>query len=93
MSSASDDDVSMLLQQWHETKEAISELESKLEKYKKLAGRIMSKKDTNVISDSKFVLKRRDLSKETIGKKDLPIEIWKKYSNKIEYKAYYLTEK
>ena len=91
-SSINDDDISMLLKQWNETKEVMSELELKMEKYKRLANRIMYMKDTNVLSDDKFTLKRKELSRETLSKKDLPIEIWNKYSNKVKYNAYYLKD-
>jgi hypothetical protein len=93
MSRANEDDISLLLEQWYETKESISELEVKMEKYKKLAGRIMCKKDTNTISSDRYVLKKRDLSRETISKKDLPLDIWKNYCNKIDYSAFYISKK
>lgn len=93
MSNSNDEDISILLKQWDETRETISELEKKMEKYKRLASRFMLKKNTTELVYGKYVLKQKKLSRETISKKDLPKDIWKMYSKNIEYDAYYLRKK
>jgi hypothetical protein len=86
-------DLSKFLQKWIETKNKISELEKNIEKYKRVANRIMEQQQNNTISNDYFTLRRKEMSRTTISKKDVPIEIWNKYSRPCNYKAYYLSEK
>jgi hypothetical protein len=86
-------DLSKLLQKWTETKKKIAELEKNIEKYKRVANRVMEEQGNNTISNDYFTLRRKEMSRTTISKKDVPIEIWNKYSQPCKYKAYYLSEK
>ena len=86
-------DLSNLLQKWTETKNKIAELEKNIEKYKRVANRVMEQQGNNTISNDYFTLRRKEMSRTTISKKDVPIEIWNKYSQPCKYKAYYLSEK
>jgi hypothetical protein len=86
-------DISTLLQKWSETKAEIIELEKKIDKYKRLASKIMDKNGDNTINSLEYKLIRKEMSRTTISKKDVPKEIWNKYSRNSIYTAYYLTEK
>lgn len=86
-------DLSKFLQKWIETKNKIAELEKNIEKYKRIANRIMEQQENNTISNDYFTLRRKEMSRTTISKKDVPIEIWNKYSRPCKYKAYYFSEK
>jgi hypothetical protein len=86
------DDMSNLLEHWAETKEKITQLEKDLEKYKRLAARIMSREDSNIIKNNFYTLKRRELFRETLSKQDVPDEIWRKYSKSHSYSAFYLSK-
>jgi hypothetical protein len=86
-------DLSKLLQKWTEAKNKIAELEKNIEKYKRVANSVMEEQGNNTISNDYFTLRRKEMSRTTISKKDVPIEIWNKYSKPCKYKAYYLTEK
>lgn len=91
MSSVSDDKLSLLLEKWHETKKQIAELEAKCEKYKIIADKILDYKDTNILTDKYFILRRREIKRNTVSKKDLPADIWNRYSKETSYTSYYLT--
>jgi hypothetical protein len=93
MSKISKEDISIVLDKWYETKKEISELEKKLEKYKKIVDKYFDYNDINSISDNNFVLKRKEIIKNTVSKKDLPTEIWNKYSKESKYNSYYLVLK
>jgi len=93
MSHSTSNDISNLLDHWMKTKKQISELELSLTKYKKLATKIMSKNNTDIIDSDDYILKKRTLSKKTLCKDDVPHEIWEKYSKTITYSAYYLSKK
>jgi hypothetical protein len=81
-----------LLEKWYDAKQQISELEDKIEKYKKIADNIMDHKNTDTLSCDKYTLSKKDMNKTSISKKDLPIEIWEKYSKESFYSAFYLSK-
>ena len=53
----------------------------------------MDQKGDNTITTTEYKLSRKEISRTTIAKKDVPKEIWKKYARTCTYTAYYLTEK
>jgi hypothetical protein len=93
MSKITDDDISNLLNQWYDAKDEISKLEKSIDKYKKLADKIMNSNDTNIIKSGEYTLRKSDISKMTISKRDVPENVWEKYAKKCSYPAYYLTKK
>lgn len=87
------DDIDNLLNKWYDAKQEISILEKKIEKYKKLAESIMDSKNTDNLSNSLYVLQRRDMNRTSIGKKDLPLELWNKYAKESFFNAFYISKK
>ena len=83
-------DINILLEKWYTTKQQIQKLESNLEKYKKAADRLMNKKDTNQLVSSEYSLKRRENSRLSISRNDVPTDIWNKYSKRSNYKSFYI---
>lgn len=93
MSKITKSDMSVILDKWYETKIQICELEKKLEKYKKIADKYFDYNDINSISDNYFMLKRKEITKHTVSKKNLPKDIWNKYAQASTYTSYYLIPK
>ena len=85
-------DIENLLNKWYEAKQEISMLEKKIEKYKEVADSIMNKTNSDVLSSSKYSLSKREMNKTTIGKKDLPEDIWNRYSKETFYNAFYISK-
>ena len=83
-------DIDTLLEKYNDAKEQISILEKKLEKYKKYAEHIMDNEDKDEISNLKFSLTRRNMSRTTLSKDDIPKDIWNKYARNINYPMYIL---
>jgi hypothetical protein len=80
------------LQNWNEAKIKISELERKCERYKRLADKVMDHKGVDVIKAGNITVKRKEISRSSVSKSDLPTALWDRYSKKSSYVAYYLTE-
>ena len=87
------DDIENLLNKWYSAKQELSQLEKKIEKYKVLAENLMNKENTDEISSDNYILKRKELNRTTIGKKDLPEDIWERYSKELFYNAFYISKK
>jgi len=87
------DDIENLLNKWYSAKQELSQLEKKIEKYKVLAENLMNKENTDEIASDNYILKRKELNRTTIGKKDLPEDIWDRYSKELFYNAFYISKK
>lgn len=85
-------DIKKLLEHWFEAKNEIIKLEKKIEKYKCVANRVMNQQNTNILTDNNIKLKRKEISRTTISKQDVPKDMWNKYARSCSYKAYYLSE-
>jgi hypothetical protein len=86
-------DTETLLDKWYDAKQEIAILEKKIDKYKKAAENIMNESNSDVLSSSKYYLSRREMNKTTIGKKDLPEDIWNRFSKETFYNAFYISKK
>ena len=87
------DDIENLLSKWHEAKQEISILEKKIEKSKSIATNLMDKENIDTITSNNFVLNRREQNRMTIGKKDLPEDIWNRYCKELFYNVFYISKK
>ena len=86
-------DIKNLIQKWADAKTEIAELEKKINKYKRLVDRFMDEKGSNTVTSSDYTLRRKEMSRATISKKNVPKKIWDEYSKSSTYKAYYLSKK
>lgn len=84
------EDLDELLEAWYKVKSEIAYLERKCEKYKKYCETILDKKEIDILTGTKYVLKRTTTTRTSISKKDLPRDIWVKYSTKTSFNAYFL---
>jgi hypothetical protein len=88
-----EDDIENLLNKWYNAKQELFQLEKKIEKYKVLAENLMNKENIDVIKSEKYILQRKEMNRTTIGKKDLPEDIWNRYSKELFYNAFYISKK
>ena len=88
-----EDDIENLLSKWYNAKQELFQLEKKIEKYKVLAENLMNKENIDVIKSEKYILQRKEMNRTTIGKKDLPEDIWNRYSKELFYNAFYISKK
>lgn len=87
------EELDALLHRWSETKSKLKELETKCEKYKKLADKMMRKNNSNALTGSKYTVSKREITKTTISKQSVPPNIWEKYHTRVSYPAFYLQKK
>lgn len=88
-----EDDIENLLSKWYNAKQELFQLEKKIEKYKVLAENLMNKENIDVIKSEKYILQRKEMNRTSIGKKDLPEDIWNRYSKELFYNAFYISKK
>jgi len=83
-------DINTLLEEWSKAKQQIIKLEGKIAKYKKATMRIMRKNGDNIVSGFNLVVTKRDITRSTICKDNVPPNIWEQYSKSTTYPVYYL---
>ena len=81
-----------LLQKWMESKQEMTRLQKKCDKYKKVAGKIMNEEGIKSFSSGGLKVSKRTQTREQVTKKSLPKDLWDRYSTSTIYDAYYLTE-
>ena len=87
-----DDNVNTLLEKWFLAKQQINDLESKIDKYKKIAENIMDHRMSDEIKNDKYILQKKDINRTSISKNDLPPDIWNKYCKENFYSAFYISK-
>jgi hypothetical protein len=84
------------LSKYIETKNKLKELEKKTEKYNKMIQEYMTKENMNYLihehDNQKYKFKKSIVSRDTISKKDLPLDIWDKYSKSSSYVMLHLSK-
>lgn len=86
------EEINDFLHRWHHVKEQIAVLEKKLDNYKKYATKIMNEQNTEILTGDEFTLTKKELTKRTIGKNDLPLDLYLQYSKVCSYESFYLTQ-
>jgi|MDTG01.4.fsa_nt_gb hypothetical protein len=87
------EDIETLLDEWWNAKEEISLLKTKIEKYKKLATKIMKKRDVNSLASSSLQLRRKTQKTSRMLKGNVPTPVWDQYAVRTSHKAFYLTRR
>lgn len=84
--------LSETITKWIETKQRLSELEKKHEKYRSIIQSAMEKDNLSELQHTdkadpskKYVIKKSTLHRETISKNDIPVHLWEQYHKTSSY--------
>ena len=86
------EEINLLLDRWFQLKDEISNMETKLEKCKIIVENFMNKNNTNAITNGKVTVSRKDITRTSVSKKDLPEEVFIKYAKDISYTAFHISK-
>ena len=89
-SDISDDKLEDLMREWSKVKRQLYEIEEREKSIKSLVADIMNEKDTESIYTDNYKVTKKIQQRSTVSQKDLPEEIWKKYSKVSTFPVYYL---
>lgn len=93
MSESDKDRIKKYVEDWHKYKTVISEFEMKMEQAKKKVIDYMKDNDSATLYTDDFIIKSTQQTRESISKKDLPEDIWKKYAKENKFYTYKITQK
>lgn len=80
------------LRKWDEAKRKMEILEEKVKKYKNIVSKEMNRKELDKLSADGFVVKRRRNTRTYLTKENVPDSIWKEYSTRLSYDAFFLSK-
>ncbi|MDD4931764.1 MAG: hypothetical protein PHG66_06510 [Candidatus Colwellbacteria bacterium] len=89
-SSISDERLDDLMKEWSKVKRNISELEDREKSIKALVTDIMKDENVDSLYTDSYNVVRKIQKRSTVSQKDLPEEIWRKYSKTSEFPVFYL---
>jgi len=77
---------------WYACKNKISELNKQCENAKNHVENYMITNNKNKLEYKGIIIKRRKGKRKVIIKKNIPIDIWNRYSNDIEYEIFTISK-
>jgi len=92
----SEDSVSKIkeaVEEWYKAKEKVAFYEKQSEKFKQQVIEYMKNKEVETIVTTNYIVSKKSMSRDSLSKKDVPDDLWKKYAKNISYDAYYIKEK
>lgn len=85
-------DIENTLRKWDEARKKIEILEEKLKKYKTEIAKEMNRKDVDRLSAGGYTVTRRRNTRSYLSKDSVPADIWKEYSTRSSYDAFFLNK-
>lgn len=82
-----------ILSKWDNTKKKLEILESRISKYKSKVSKEMNSRGVDTITSGNYTVNRRRNTRTYITKENLPEDIWKKYSTRCSYDAFFIKSK
>jgi hypothetical protein len=85
--------ISETLEKWYDIKKEIVTLEKKQEKYKEVVNSYLTRKQQSSVETETFSVSRRNNTRETVSKKDIPLDLWKRVCNRSTYQSLILKKR
>lgn len=86
-------DIGKTLHKWYDAKKELEHLEEKVKNYKLQITKEMNKRETDKLSENGYTVTRRRNTRTYITKESMPSNLWKEYSTRCSYDAYYLVRR
>lgn len=80
------------LEKWYEAKEKIAILEKRLERYRTTIQKEMKRQNVSKLSNGKYTVTSRNISRKYLSKDNVPSDIWNRYAVQSNSQAYYITK-
>lgn len=81
------------VEEWYKSKEKVAFYEKQVDKLKQKVIEYMKEKEVETIVTTNYIVSKRVLSRDSLTKKDVPEDVWKKYARNLSYDAYYIKER
>lgn len=79
-----------LVKKWYESKRKSGEYEKIADKTKDIIVSYMEENELDTIRTDDYVVTKKSMSRNFLTKKDMPEEVWQKYSRNKVFDSYYI---
>lgn len=86
-------DIKTAVKKWHKSKEKLEKLEEKIKTYKLIVSKELDRSGKDKLEVGDFTISRRRNTRTYLTKDSVPDTIWKEYSTRCSYDAYFLVKK
>lgn len=87
------DQIKEKVSEWYKMKEQASFFEKKADKLRSDIMDYMKEINIDSILTTDYIVKKKEMSRESVTKKDLPEDIWKKYCKQLNYETLTIKER
>ena len=81
------------VEEWYKAKEKVAFHEKQVDKLRQKVIEYMKDKEVETIVTTNYIVSKRNMSRDSLSKKDVPEDIWKQYAKNLSYDAYYIKER
>ena len=81
------------VESWNDAKEKASHFDKLAEKNKLKVIEYMTEHNLDTIKTENFIVTKRQMTRDSVNKSDLPEDIWKKYHKSSTYNTYSIKER
>lgn len=87
------DQIKEKVSEWYKMKEQAAFFEKKADKLRSDVMDYMKDINIDSIVTTDYIVKKKEMSRESVTKKDLPEDIWKKYCKQLNYETLTIKER
>ena len=82
MSGISNQELKDTIDDWYQLKKRVSELEKRIDDCREKVIQYMNSNDLDTVLAGDLCVKKTSLERDVMTKKDVPVDVWEKYSKK-----------
>jgi hypothetical protein len=82
MSGISNQELRDTIEDWYQLKKRVSELEKRIDDCREKVIEYMNSNDIDTVLAGDLCVKKSSLERDVMTKKDVPVDVWEKYSKK-----------
>jgi hypothetical protein len=81
-------DLKETIEDWYQLKRRLNDLEKRIDQNRDKIIKYMDENNVDTVLTEDLIVKRIDTERESISKKDIPADLWSKYSKKTKSHMY-----
>ena len=84
----SNQDLKDIIEDWYILKKKLKDIEKKIDSNREIIIDYMERNSIDKVITDNYIIKKKNMEREYIAKKDLPSDVWNRYSRKMNYSSY-----
>lgn len=81
-------DLKEIIEDWYILKKKLKDIEKKIDSNRNIIIDYMERNSIDKVITDNYIVKKKNMDREYITRKDLPSDLWNRYSRKMNYSIY-----